>query len=203
MFYKAIDWEIYQGPNPVKKVKFYKEQSPVKILSDKQIEKVLNTAREISAKPQSSLQKEFHDIILLALNTGMRKSEILNLTWMNVKDGEVIIKGKGEKVRIVPLNKNAKAIIRKKPKLDEYVFNVPNRHQHDLLRRTINQVRKRTGVNFHFHQLRHYFATKLVERGVDFITISDILGHSKMTTSLIYSHTDKDKKKRAVDLLNE
>jgi len=120
---------------------------------------------------------------------------------MNVKDGEVTVKGKGEKVRVVPLNKTAKEIIMKKPKLNEYIFNVPNRHQDGLLRRTINQVKKRTGVDFHSHLLRHYFATKLVEKGVDFITISAILGHSKMTTSLLYSHTDKEKKKRAVEHL--
>jgi len=40
-----------------------------------------------------------------------------------------------------------------------------------------------------------------MRRAVDFITVAEILGHSKMTTSLIYSHTDKEKKKRAVDLL--
>lgn len=67
---------------------------------------------------------------------------------------------------------------------------------------TVNQVRKKGGVDFHFHLLRHHFATSLIEKGVDFITISEILGHSKMTTSLIYSHTDKGRKKRAVDFIN-
>jgi site-specific recombinase XerD len=43
--------------------------------------------------------------------------------------------------------------------------------------------------------------TKLVEKGVDCITISEILGHSKITTNLIYSHTDNENKKKAVDLL--
>jgi site-specific recombinase XerD len=40
-----------------------------------------------------------------------------------------------------------------------------------------------------------------LEKGVDFVTIGSILGHSKITTSLIYSHTDMEKKKKAVDLL--
>ncbi|TFH54250.1 MAG: hypothetical protein E4G89_00475 [Methanothrix sp.] len=42
----------------------------------------------------------------------------------------------------------------------------------------------------------HYFATTLLERGVDIVTISSILGHSKMMTSLLYSHTDKGKRRR-------
>ena len=49
---------------------------------------------------------------------------------------------------------------------------------------------------------RHYFATTLLERGVDIVTISSILGHSKMMTSLLYSHTDREKKKAAVEQLS-
>ncbi|MFX1466104.1 MAG: tyrosine-type recombinase/integrase [Promethearchaeota archaeon] len=46
-----------------------------------------------------------------------------------------------------------------------------------------------------FHLHRHFFSTSLVERGVDFITISEILGHSKLITSFVYSHTDREKKR--------
>lgn len=83
----------------------------------------------------------------------------------------------------------------------KHIFDIPNRNQQDLLRRTVNQVKKRSRVDFHFHLLRHTFATSLIERGADFVTISEILGHSKLTTSLIYSHTDKERKKRAVAAL--
>jgi len=65
------------------------------------------------------------------------------------------------------------------------------------MRRTFNQIKKRTGIDFHLHLLRHYFATSLIEKGVDLITVAAILGHSKLTTSLIYSHTDREKMKRA------
>jgi integrase len=69
------------------------------------------------------------------------------------------------------------------------------------LRRTIGQIRKATGIDFHFHLLRHFFTTALLEKGVDFVTIGSLLGHSKITTSLIYSHTDRERKKRALELL--
>ena len=49
--------------------------------------------------------------------------------------------------------------------------------------------------------LRHYFTSSLIEQGVDFITVAEILGHSKTMVSLGYTHTSKERKKRAVDLL--
>jgi len=131
----------------------------------------------------------------------MRKSEILNLKWNDIQGHEALIRGKGNVQRIVPLNTIACSIIDKQTKRDEFVFHIPNRHQQDLLRRTVNQVKKRTGINFHFHLLRHYFTTKLIEKGVDFVTISGLLGHSKTMTSLLYSHTNGEKKKKAVDIL--
>ncbi len=201
MFNKAIAWELYSKQNPLRKVSFYRENSRREALSRPEIEKVIKASKEISKEPQSPLQRVFCDLIILAINTGMRKGEILNLRWKDINANELIIKGKGDKVRSVPLNQEALRILEKQPRKNEYVFDVPNRSQQDLLRRTIIQVRKRSGVDFHFHLLRHYFATSLIEKGVDFITVSSILGHSKLTTSLIYSHTDKERKHRAVEKL--
>ena len=201
LFFKAQEWQVYSKPNPLKKVRFYKEISPREALSPAQLKKVVETVKQISKEPYSPLQKVFYDLVILAINTGMRKSEILKLKWRDVNGDEALVRGKGDKARAVPLNSQAKEVIAKQPEKSEYVFDIPNRTQQDLLRRTVNQVKKRTGIDFHFHLLRHYFTTSLVEKGVDFITISEILGHSKMTTSLIYSHTDREKKKRAVDLL--
>jgi site-specific recombinase XerD len=94
----------------------------------------------------------------------------------------------------VPLNKTARAILGRQVKRGEFVFDIPNRDRKDLFRRTVVQIAKRTGIDFGFHDLRHYFTTSLLEKGVDLVTIGLLLGHSKITTSLIYSHTDKEKK---------
>jgi integrase len=131
----------------------------------------------------------------------MRKSEILELKWKDIKEDEIEITGKGSRRRVIPLNSSARGIIKRQPKKDEYVFDLSNRYQADLFRRTIGQIRKRTGIDFHFHLLRHYFTTRLIEKGIDFVTVGELLGHSKITTSLIYSHTDKERKKKAVSLL--
>jgi len=208
LFYKAIDWEVYDKPNPLKKIRFYREESRQEALSDDELKKILNASKAISANPQSKLQKAFHDICLLAINTGMRKSEVLNLTVKSVKGNTVRIKGKGDKVRVIPLNEQARQVITKNrlrmefdnPK-DDYVFDVPNRHQPDLFRRTIMQIRKMTGVAFHFHRLRHTFASRLLSKGVDIVTIGEILGHSQKMTSLLYSHTNEEQMRKAVDTI--
>ena len=201
LFYRAIDWEIYRKPNPLKKIRFYKEERTIQGLSGKDLARVLDAAKNISTSPWSPLQKVFYDLCILALNTGLRKSEILDLKWKDIRGEAVRIKGKGEKVRTVPLNKLSYTIIYKQPRKSEFVFDLPNRSQPDILRRTVYQVKKRTGIDFHFHQFRHSFASRLIEKGVDIITVSSLLGHSKVFTSLIYTHTDEKRKKEAVDLL--
>jgi len=203
LFYKAIDWEIYNKQNPLKKIKFHREDTVIVPLSDIQVERIIHAAREISREPRSSLQSLFCDVCMLAINTGMRKSEILNLKWRDLNGDELLVNGKGGKIRHVPLNLEAKAILTRQSKKIEWVFDIPNRHQPDLFRRTVGQIRKKTGVDFHFHLLRHYFATKLIGNGIDFVTVAELLGHSKISTSLIYSHTDKERKKKAVEALEQ
>ena len=201
MFYKAIDWEIYSKQNPLKKVRFYKLNTRREVLSRSQINKVIEASREISQSPLSPLQKVFYDLVILAINTGMRKSEILNLRWKDINNNELSVRGKGDKIRSVPLNQEALRILGSQPRKNEYVFDIPNRNKHDLFSRTTRKIKKRSGLDFHFHLLRHYFATSLVEKNIDIVTISELLGHSKLSTTMIYSHTDKERKQRAVESL--
>jgi len=201
MFFRAIDWEVYSKANPLKKVRFFKPQRTVQGLSKEDIAKVLEAAKTISGSPLSPIQACFYDVIVLALNTGLRRSELLNLKWKDIKDDILKIKGKGDKYRDVPLNSIAREIIMRQERREEFVFLVPNRNNPSLLQNTTNKVSRMAGVDFHLHLCRHAFCTSLVERGVDFVTIGAILGHSAISMSLIYSHTDKNKMKKAVDLL--
>ena len=203
MLYRAIDWEVYDKPNPMKKVRFLKHENPVQGLSNEDLARVLEEAKRISENPRSKLQSMFYDLCIFALNTGMRRSEILNLTWKDVKGDVADIIGKGRKRRIVPLNETSRNILRKYPTKTEYVFDLDNRNLPTLFTKTTERIKRETGINFHFHLLRHSFTTALVERGVDFITIGSILGHSRMTMSMLYSHTSEEKKKKAVDILGK
>jgi len=203
LFYRAIDWEIYSKPNPLKKVRFFKAQSVIQGLSKEDLVRVLEAAKIISESPLSQLQKIFYDLVVFGLNTGMRRSEVLNLTWKSVKDDSVEITGKGEKKRIVPLNSAAKEIILKQPRREEFVFDVENRNNASLLHNTTRRLEKIAGVKFHYHLLRHCFTSSLVEKGVDFVTIGAILGHSSIPMSLIYAHTDEERMRKAVEVLEE
>jgi integrase len=203
MFYRAIDWGLHKGSNPLKKIKFYKTQESVKGLTAGEIDRILEICRKIAADPQSQLQERFIDMVVLALNTGMRKSEVLNLRWDKLAGDEIMVRGKGSKDRMIPLNEAARDIILKQSRKTEFVFDLPpkNRRNQGIFRRTTEIIRRETGIDFHFHLLRHFMATRLLESGVDIVTISEILGHSKTYTSLIYSHTDSERKHRAVDNL--
>ena len=202
LFNKAIAWEVYGKPNPLKKVRFFKINRNMKLLTRDEIERIIKAAELISQDPGSPIQKVFPDIIRFTVNTGLRKSEVFKLKWTDVREDEIVVKGKGDKYRVVPLNQAAKKIIEQQPQNDNHVFEIPNRHQKDAPRRTVARIQKMTGINWHFHLLRHYFASALVEKGTDFVTIAEILGHSKTMVSLGYTHTSKERKKRAVDLLN-
>ena len=56
--------------------------------------------------------------------------------------------------------------------------------------------------NFRFHDLRHTAATRLVERGIDLVTVKELLGHSKIETTMSYAHTTPERKMDAVEILN-
>lgn len=201
LFYRAIDWEVYAGANPLRKVKFFRERPEVKALTADDVGRVMAAARQIAAAPQSPVQRLIPDIVELALMTGLRKSELLGLRWRDVRDGNAEIRGKGDKRRLVPLNADALAAVHRQPRSGEFVFDIPNRHQPDLLRRTVRQIAKLSGVPFHLHLCRHTFATRLLAAGIDIVTIAEMLGHSSTMTALLYSHSSPDRKKRAVEAL--
>ena len=202
MFYKAIDWELYDKANPLKKIRFYKRDLTIQPLSKVDIGKVLEAAKIISESPRSPFQEIFYDMVVFALNTGMRKSEVLNVKWKDIKEDEVRVKGKGDKMRAVPLNNTALQVINRQPKREGFVFDISNRHQPNVLWRAVERIRSITGIDFHFHLLRHAFSSMLMERGVDIITIGSLLGHASIPMSLIYTHTDKERKKIAVEKLD-
>jgi integrase len=201
MLYRAIDWDIFPGPNPFRRVKFFREEPVIRPLTADEAERIQQASEAVSLTATSGLQRAFGDIVAVALNTGMRKSEILHLAWADIREGEAIVKGKGSRTRRVPLNVAALEVIGRQPRAGAFVFDVPNRDKGDLMRRTVAQVARLSGVAWHFHLLRHRFASALMERGVDIVTIGEILGHSRVTTSLIYSHTTRERKAEAVSRL--
>ena len=203
MFYRAHDWGLYDKDNPLRRVKFYREGAKIRPLTEAELVKVLDAARAIAThKHATAFQRVFYDLCLLIVNTGLRRSEALGVRWADIGDGELVVRGKGGKVRTVPLNDEALQAIRRQPRDGAYVFAVPNRASCSLLRRTSAHVERMTGVHFGLHKLRHAFATRLLASGTDIVTVSDILGHGRAMTTLLYTHTDPARKRTAVNGLS-
>ena len=199
MFNKAIDWGCFNEGNPVSKVRFLKSENKRLRYLEKEEIPILVEHCAGHLKP----------IVVIALNTGMRKGELLSLKWQDIdyrRETIQLLKTKNNKVRHIPMNnavKDALLLIRKNPE-SPYVFT--NRQGAMLLdvKRSFSTALKKAGIkNFRFHGLRHTFASQLVMSGVDLNTVRDLLGHSTLEMTLRYAHLSPNYKKRAVDCLHE
>jgi len=196
MFNRAIVWGKAES-NPCKAIKLFRENNQrLRFLEREEIDKLLAQCSE-HLKP----------IVIVALHTGMRKSEILGLKWHDIDIKRNIIhlyKTKSGEKREVPMNTVAqKAIIGVLKHPDsQYIFcNKDGESYGDIKKSFLTAVKKSGIVNFHFHDLRHTFASQLVMSGVDLNTVRELLGHKSLEMTLRYSHLSPDHKKRAVDVL--
>ena len=199
MFNRAIAWGKFKGVNPVKGVRFFKENNTrIRYLEKEEIIKLLKCCRG-HLKP----------IVILALNTGMRKGEILNLKWRDIdfKRGIIyLLKTKNNERREIPMNETVKtALIRVRKHPDSpYVFCGKDGKPFSDIRTSFSNALKKVGIkDFRFHDLRHTFASHLVMSGVDLNTVRELLGHKSIEMTLRYAHLSPDHKKRAVDILGK
>ena len=145
-------------------------------------------------------------LVVLALNTGMRRGELLKLRWndVNLPDRQLTVRartGKSGRKRHLPLNKEAVRVLDElnhSKKSAERVFSV-----HDPSKAWNNMIES-TGIeDFHFHDLRHTFASWLVMRGIDLNTVRELLGHSDLKMTLRYAHLAPGHKAMAVAVLDD
>jgi len=198
MFNKAMLWDKAER-NPFKGVKLFKENNQrLRFLEREEINKLIGNA-SAHLKP----------ILIVALNTGMRKGEILNLKWHDIDIKRNIIHlydtKNGEK-REIPMNEiTQKTIIGVLKHPDsQYIFCNNDGEPYGDIKKSFFTVVKKAGIiDFHFHDLRHTFASQLVMSGVDLNTVRELLGHKSLEMTLRYSHLSPDHKKRAVDILGK
>ena len=147
-------------------------------------------------------------LIICALQTGMRKSEILKLKWSNIDfDYEYIelLETKSGKSRKIPISSKLMKIFKKilATSNSEYVFVNPSTNSNYIdIHRAFETVLKNAEINnFRFHDLRHTAATRMLEKGADIRTVQEILGHSSVSVTERYTHTNAKSKKSAIELL--
>jgi integrase len=147
-------------------------------------------------------------IVIVALNTGMRKGEILSLKWRDCDFQRGLIRltnTKNNESRTLPMNETVKITlidVRKHPDSPFIFTNKVGKPYGDIKKSFLSAVEKAGIMDFHFHDLRHTFASHLVMSGVDLNTVRELLGHKSLAMTIRYSHLSPDHKRRAVDLLS-
>ena len=152
-------------------------------------------------------------MIILTMNTGLRKGELLTLKWkyidfVNRTLTVKAINAKTSKVRHINLSQTAYNCIEKWKKQstiqNEYVFHNPKGKPFTDIKKSWKKVLSSAEVNdFRFHDLRHHFASQLVMRGAPLNTVRELLGHASINTTLRYAHLAQDHKAEAVYLLDK
>ena len=196
-FNKAIDWELLET-NPAKKIKPKKvpKNHPIFITED-----------------------EFHSLISLETNQlaktafitafylGVRISELLNIRWEDVDfvNNKICIRNseyhttKSKLQRDIPIHPRVKQVIEELPQKNEFVFQgYYNRRR--LSGKFKELVKKCETINqqFHFHSLRHSFASNLVRKGISLYIVQKLMGHHSPSVTQIYSHLRDDSLQEAV-----
>lgn len=198
LFNKAIEWGVLEK-SPAQKIKKFKENNiRLRYLEKEEVTKLLKACRGY-----------LRPIVIVALNTGMRRGEILGLKWqdIDVKRGIIyLLDTKNGYKREIPMNEPVKkALIRvhKHPE-SPYVFCKKDGTPFGKVHKSFLAAMDRCGIiGFHFHDLRHTFASQLVMCGVDLNTVRELLGHRDLKMTLRYAHLSPDHKRRAVDILGK
>ena len=197
----AIDWG-YTVDNPVRKVKLFSEKENIRerVLKEDE-EELLFEAADSHIKP----------ILIVAINTGMRKSEVFKLRWQDVSFEKREIKipmSKSGKERRIPINStlfNLLHTLKAQNGQGEYVFTNPRTGKPYVdIKRSFDSACKKAGVeNLRFHDLRHSFATRLARRGVDLVIVKELMGHASIVTTQRYLHSRASEKAQAVETLTK
>ncbi len=191
MFTKAIEWDMIAS-NPVKQVKLFRESTGrVRYLTMDEIHLLIKESAE-----------HLRPIIIIAIYTGMRKSEILNLKWEDVDFESKMIYvsvAKSGYGREIPMAEPVLFALRGLRSKSDSVFNHEKGTPIKNFRTAFtNAVRRARIDNFTFHDLRHTFASHLVMNGVDLLTVKELLGHRSINMTLRYAHLSPEHKKKAV-----
>lgn len=147
-------------------------------------------------------------IIITAIHTGMRCSEIINLKWSDVflKEGYLwALNTKNNKPRKLVITRQMKWLFRKMNRQSEYVFTSPaSGTKYTELKHTFARTVKRAGIpHITFHELRHTTASRMNEVGIDIATIQEYLDHADINTTRGYIHKPRKNIEFAIEKLSK
>jgi integrase/recombinase XerD len=184
------------------------ERALPRILDEGEVEAIF---REVEDRAASGLPLALRNLALLELlyGSGLRASELVSLPRRALRPGQpfLILKGKGDKERLVPISSRAEAAVERwlahVPGASAWLF--PSGKSHLSRVRLFQLVREMAGLagiapdRVSPHVLRHAFATHLLSGGADLRVLQSLLGHADIATTQIYTHVDSA---RLVELVN-
>lgn len=197
-YYNFLVIEGYRKDNPLDKIDSprFKKHFP-HVLTIDEIERLLgaiNLNCDIGIRDRALYE--------LIYSCGLRVSEAVNIDQSNIflKEGVVLVKGKGDKERLVPLGEVAVYYLKEyldksRPKLlgrsrcdSLFLNNRGERLTRKGMWKNFKHICEKSGVQGKIHTLRHSFATHLLIGGADLRSVQELLGHSDIGTTQIYTH---------------
>jgi len=207
LFSKAVEWKDknkipYLKETPTKGVKRLKgEVKRVRYLMPDEIQILLPNCEGL-------LRGLLKPLVTVALHTGARKGELQSLQWPQV-DLELgiisLLDTKNGERRDIPMNETARATLKEIKQISEFVFSSRNgkRIENAQVQNAFKESLRRSGIeDFHFHDLRHTFASNLVMAGVELNDVRELLGHKKMEMTLRYAHLSPKHKTKVINILD-
>ncbi len=211
-FYRFLYREKIVESNPAAAINSPKrEKNLPEFLTEQEMDKILN-----NIKMDTPARYRNRTILELLYATGMRVSELSNLNFenLNIDENEIKVFGKGSKERIVLISERAKEFLvnyiktarylickEETPKQNSPVFvnKTGYRLQTQSVRNAINDVMEKLELPKHVtpHVFRHSFATKLLEHGADLRVVQELLGHSSISNTQIYTHVSAERLKQS------
>jgi integrase len=203
-----LEFEVHDMPNPVAKLGLASEEPRVRWITREEAVRLIDEAERTLRKPHLA------SFIRLALNTGCRRGELLNLEWsrIDLDNRHFLLEArhtKGRRRRTVPLNDGAlDALVRLKVWQDTHLpgcawaFGWRQDRPITTFKTSWKATLKRASIeNFRIHDLRHTFASWLVMQGESLYVVKDLLGHASITQTEIYAHLAPSQAAAAVQRL--
>jgi integrase len=204
MFRKGVKWGMAEK-NPFENADdlFYKENNRrERALTEDEVKRLIDAC-----------PKYLKSIVIAALYTGLRKSDILNLKWRDIdlKKGLVRLEEtKTEKTRNIVLNSDMITLLQSLPVKCQYVF--PNKHGKPFtdIKRSFEASLKKAGIEqsddrrrkIVFHTLRHTCVSLLTERGADTTAVKNYVAHASEEMTKHYTHLSEEYARRTAEILN-
>ncbi len=191
------------SPDKIELPKISRRQ--IEIIEYSELERLLNA-------PNTGSFRGLRDkaILEVLFSTGLRVSELCNLDrYINLQRGELAVRGKGEKIRVVFLSDTAKEAIKnymdkRSDTLDKLFVSLAKENPSSskkspkvigkitprAVQRLIDFYKRKAGITKKItpHQIRHQFATDLLMNGADLRSVQELLGHSNISTTQVYTH---------------